>query len=76
MTVAFVTTSSARRLEQIVAWVEDELEQISAEAYAELLLFSFLDPGRVAPEALFFQPHWRQPFVAEPVALLEPPKAR
>jgi hypothetical protein len=73
LTVAFVTTVSPRRLEQMVSWTAAELDQLKARDYADLFLFSHLEPKQTTPSFLLSEAHWVQPYTTRLAALIEPP---
>lgn len=74
LTIAFVVESGPpRRLEQIIRWTEEELENSPLGHYSSLFLFARFDPAAVTPTRTFHEPIWRVPFGDQVVPLLEPP---
>jgi hypothetical protein len=74
LTIAFVTTGSARRLEEILAWTEAELTDSANQAQAAYFLFAAFEPSQADPQEVFLSPIFRQPFSSKAVALLEEPQ--
>lgn len=70
LTIAFVTTGTSRRVQQMKAWTREELTKLNALGFADLFLFTALDSGVVNGVELFTAPVF-QTLSGSPVALLE-----
>ena len=70
LTVVVVCPGNARRVDQLLAWTEEQLRTEDAEGAARLLAFTDVDPGTVDPRALFLAPCWRVPFQRDATALV------
>ncbi|MCL5959437.1 MAG: replication-relaxation family protein [Chloroflexi bacterium] len=71
LTVVFVIMSGERRLREVLAWTEKELEAINEKDQADLFRFAMLDPAAADPHQVFCAPIWQRPFDSTPLALLE-----
>ena len=69
--VAYATTAGKQRLQQMIEWCEQELEQQRLEHEANLYRFTAL-PENIDPLTLFCTPVWYKPFEEKPVPLLWP----
>ena len=70
LTIAFVTTGSDRRVQQMKQWTRDELARLNALTFSDLFLFTSLDAGCVDGLELFTDAVF-QTLSGSPVALLE-----
>lgn len=71
LTIAIVTTASARRLNELLTWTEAVLEDAAAEEFAPVMFFAAFDPATIEPREAFYSPIWQQPFADSSVPLLE-----
>jgi hypothetical protein len=70
ITVAFIATPGEKRAFQLLEWIEQELEALSAKGEADLFRVSPINPDGADPEFLLVAPHWRAPFGREATQLL------
>ncbi|SRR5579871_3714953 len=70
LTIAFVTTGTDRRVQQMKIWTREELTRLNTLGYADLFLFTLLDAGCVDDVELFTAPVFHTLSSAS-VALLE-----
>jgi hypothetical protein len=75
VTIAFVAMGHPSRktsLTDLVSWTEAELVQLGAEAFGQFFHFTAADPTGHEPAEFVAGAHWRVPFRADLVPLLEP----
>jgi hypothetical protein len=70
LTIVFVTTAGARRLQELLSWSEKELSRLDASADADLFRFAAVNPRGIDAHTLFFVPLFTCPFDGEPRPLL------
>ncbi len=68
--VAYATTAGIQRLQQMIEWCEQELEQQRLEHEANLYRFTSIPDGELEPKHVFCDEVWYKPFESEPVSLL------
>ena len=68
--VAYATTAGTLRLQSMIEWCEQELEQQRLEHEANLYRFACLPDGDIDPKRLFCEPVFYKPFEQETVSLL------
>src|SRR5437763_7213783 len=68
--VAYATTAGRQRLQSMIEWCEQELEQQRLEHEANLYRFTALPDGELDPRQVFCSPVWYKPYQKEPVSLL------
>jgi len=68
--VAYATTAGTQRLQQMIEWCEQELEQQRLEHEAILYRFTSIPDGELDPKRVFCDEVWYKPFESEPVSLL------
>jgi len=60
-----------RRMAQILAWIEKELQAQSLEHFGGLFLIASIDPASVSGQALFTAPYFVSPFERTPRAVVQ-----
>lgn len=71
----FVDGDAPERVNQLLEWTKQELEELGARDTAKHFLFASFRPAVETPEQTFEAPVWRQPFEPEPVPLVTTPEA-
>jgi hypothetical protein len=71
LSIALATTAGPHRVELLKNWLEQVLEEATAQSMAGFFLVTALPPGPPSPRELFLSPVWSVPFSPSPVALLE-----
>lgn len=71
LTIVFATTAGDARVQRIVTWCEQTLRALGQETSARLFLVGALPPGALDPVDVFLAPRWYQPFVEQPMPLLD-----
>jgi hypothetical protein len=68
---AFKTPDYAQhRVRELLGWVEDELQELAAQSFAEGLFLASFDPSTADPLEVFHSPIWLKPFDPKPAVLL------
>jgi len=68
--VAYATTAGQSRLNQMIEWTEQELQEQQLEHESGLYHFTSLPAGEYDPREIFCSPIWRRPFDSSPTSLL------
>jgi hypothetical protein len=71
MTVAIATTAGPHRAQQILAWCEQVLRELSRQDDADIFLVGTVPPEGIDPRTFFLAPVWRQPFASAPSPLFD-----
>ena len=72
LTVIVIALPDVARLDHLLRWTEEELEEAQARNSADLFRFASLSEEMLRPEVMFLGPgQWYCPFEPDPVALLE-----
>jgi len=72
--LAFLTTDSPQRVDDMIHWTEAEMGQSRRIDYAPFFLFSNFQQDKVHPFHVFLEKTWQQPFSDSAVSLLAPPE--
>jgi hypothetical protein len=70
LTIAYVVSPPGKRLDDVRAWTEAELDSLGKK-FSEPILFTDIDPATSSPEELFLSRLWYEPFRRNPVALID-----
>jgi hypothetical protein len=71
VTIAYLTTGSKERLNNMRQWTKDVLKETNRENYADLLRFCSLTMEEIEPARLFNAPSWYELQVDTPLRLLD-----
>lgn len=69
--VVILTLGGAKRLGDVIGWVEDILGEVNSRYHADLFRIAAFDPAQADPKEAFLAPIWRQPFSSGGHPLLE-----
>jgi hypothetical protein len=69
--IAFATTAGPQRMNLLRRWCEDVLKDARREVDSSLFLFTAIPDGPVDADTLYLKPVFYEPFVNQPVPLLE-----